>query len=171
VKHKGELDRRVSRELHIPVVDVSRITSEFIRQIRELIVEAGFAIVDGLGALKADVVYRKRAPANYVYLPGGTFKKGEKTKVTELRVGPSYIRVHFKKAAKLKEMLNDAFKEDPKLFEKYAVDEGTGDQKQLEKQASKGCPECGKKPTVHGSVLLCPVHGSKPFETPPEEPE
>ena len=46
---------------------------------------------------------------------------------------------------------------------KYAVDESV-DQEQLEKISAQGCPECGQKLTRHGSVLLCPTHGSAPFE-------
>ena len=34
-----------------------------------------------------------------------------------------------------------------------------------EKTATK-CPECGAATTREGAVLLCPVHGSEPFETP-----
>jgi hypothetical protein len=26
------------------------------------------------------------------------------------------------------------------------------------------CPTCGEKLAVHGEVLLCPTHGSEPFE-------
>lgn len=26
------------------------------------------------------------------------------------------------------------------------------------------CPLCGAVPKAHGAVLLCPTHGSKPFE-------
>lgn len=48
-------------------------------------------------------------------------------------------------------------------LEKYAVDE-TVPQEQLEKAAAEGCPMCGRKPSKHGSVLLCPEHGSEPFE-------
>lgn len=48
-------------------------------------------------------------------------------------------------------------------MEKFAVDEEV-DQEQLEKQASQGCPVCGKQPERHGNVLMCPVHGSEPFE-------
>jgi uncharacterized Zn finger protein (UPF0148 family) len=48
---------------------------------------------------------------------------------------------------------------------KYGVDETSGrDQRELEKLAAKGCPECGKQLTKHGSILLCPTHGSAPFE-------
>jgi len=48
-------------------------------------------------------------------------------------------------------------------MEKYAVDESK-DQDRLEKAAAQGCPECGAKLEKHGAVLLCPAHGSKPFE-------
>ena len=47
-------------------------------------------------------------------------------------------------------------------MEKYGVDENADES--LEKKASQGCPVCGKKPEVHGHVLMCPVHGSEPFE-------
>lgn len=48
---------------------------------------------------------------------------------------------------------------------KFGVDETTGhDQEDLEKMAAQGCPECGEKLTKHGSVLICPTHGSAPFE-------
>lgn len=48
-------------------------------------------------------------------------------------------------------------------MKKYGVNEGV-DQEQLEKVAAQGCPECGKKPIRQGNVLLCPDHGSEPFE-------
>jgi hypothetical protein len=46
-------------------------------------------------------------------------------------------------------------------MEKYGVDEGA---ERLEKQAAEGCPECGRKAERHGRVLMCPEHGSAPFE-------
>ena len=48
-------------------------------------------------------------------------------------------------------------------MDKYAVVEEV-DQEKLEKQAAAGCPECGKTPERHGNVLVCPTHGSEPFE-------
>lgn len=48
-------------------------------------------------------------------------------------------------------------------MDKYAVDEST-DQEKLEKAAAQGCPICGKTPERHGNVLMCPEHGSEPFE-------
>lgn len=50
-------------------------------------------------------------------------------------------------------------------MDKYGVDEAA---KPGEKQASDTkthCPVCGSECTTHGRVVLCPVHGSKPFET------
>ena len=47
-------------------------------------------------------------------------------------------------------------------MDKFGVDET----KQT-KTASEGlrkCPECGAVVKEHGKILLCPVHGSKPFE-------
>lgn len=48
-------------------------------------------------------------------------------------------------------------------MEKLGVDE-QNDSEALEKAAAKGCPICGAEPERHGSVLICPVHGSEPFE-------
>ena len=53
-------------------------------------------------------------------------------------------------------------------MEKYAVEEGAS-QEQLEKVAAKGCPQCGKPPVRHGNVLMCPDHGSEPFEVHPKK--
>lgn len=49
-------------------------------------------------------------------------------------------------------------------MEKYGVDE-SADQDKLEKQASNGCPVCGRTDLKrHGAVLMCPEHGTEPFE-------
>lgn len=48
-------------------------------------------------------------------------------------------------------------------MDKYGVDEGV-DQEAQEKKAAKGCPVCGAQPAQHGKVLICPTHGSEPFE-------
>lgn len=49
-------------------------------------------------------------------------------------------------------------------MDKYGVDEGIEDSELLEKKAAAGCPECGATPARQGSVLLCPTHGTEPFE-------
>ncbi len=48
-------------------------------------------------------------------------------------------------------------------MEKYAVDESVN-QETMEKAAAQGCPECGAKCERHGNTLICPRHGSAPFE-------
>lgn len=48
-------------------------------------------------------------------------------------------------------------------MEKFGVDE-SANQEQLEKASAAGCPICGAKPERHGNVLMCPTHGSEPFE-------
>jgi len=50
-------------------------------------------------------------------------------------------------------------------LEKYGVDENV-DGEDLEKKAAEGCPKCGAKPVRHGKLLMCPTHGSEPFEQP-----
>ena len=47
-------------------------------------------------------------------------------------------------------------------MEKYGVDESQTPE--LAKQASQGCPECGRPVEKHGDLFMCPVHGSEPFE-------
>lgn len=48
-------------------------------------------------------------------------------------------------------------------MDKLGVDEEV-DQETLEKQANEGCPDCGQKLIQHGRVLVCPTHGTEPFE-------
>ena len=50
-------------------------------------------------------------------------------------------------------------------MDKYSVDQSVN-QEQLEKIAEAGCPVpgCGKQPRKHGNILICPTHGSEPFE-------
>lgn len=49
------------------------------------------------------------------------------------------------------------------MMDKYGVDESV-DLETMEKHAAQGCPVCGKQLIKHGSVFLCPQHGSEPFE-------
>lgn len=49
-------------------------------------------------------------------------------------------------------------------MDKYGVDENVNSES-LEKQAAAGCPICGRKDLQrHGNVLMCPEHGTEPFE-------
>lgn len=154
---KAKLDRAVAQSLFVSRKEVRVITAEFITQLRRVLAEQGEATIDGLGRFKVEVIEPK--PGNTRELVTGTFKPGERMGTRTVEVS-RYSRVHFSQAGILKRMLN---KESD--MEKYGVDESVN-QEHLEKQAAKGCPECGSKLTKHGSVLLCPVHGSSPFEMP-----
>lgn len=162
MKHKTSIDRAVAAELGMPRTDVSRVTAEFIRQLGLHLADIGRLSIEGLGRFRVEKVSH---PKVYT-LVTGTFKKGERTETRRVAV-LSFIRVHFSKGPTLKKLLNEHYKESP--MEKYGVDESVN-QEQLEKKASEGCPECGRKPAIHGNVLICPEHGSKPFESEPKEP-
>ena len=49
-------------------------------------------------------------------------------------------------------------------MEKYGVDESRDITRKVGTAKPTTCPECGAQVTRHGSVVLCPTHGSKPFE-------
>lgn len=48
-------------------------------------------------------------------------------------------------------------------MEKLGVDESVN-QEELEKVAAQGCPECGEPVRREGNILICPKHGTAPFE-------
>ena len=48
-------------------------------------------------------------------------------------------------------------------MDKLGVDESI-DQEVLEKAAAEGCPECGSELIKEGRLLICPKHGTEPFE-------
>lgn len=52
------------------------------------------------------------------------------------------------------------------MMDKFGVDEKSKAQnpEKIAKAASEGCPTCGRPVRKHGSVYLCPVCGSEPFE-------
>ena len=158
---KHVIDRAVAAELGVSSTTVSRITAEFIRQFGLHLAEYGRISLEGLGRFWVKKILSPRVNV----LMTGTFRKGEST-ATRRVVVPWYLRVHFSKGPTLKKLLDKQFKES--LMEKYAVEENIN-QEQLEKKASEGCPECGRKPTVHGRVLICPEHGSAPFEPEPTD--
>jgi uncharacterized Zn finger protein (UPF0148 family) len=53
---------------------------------------------------------------------------------------------------------------DEETMEKYGVDETVSNPEALDKLASRGCPTCGSTLIKQGSVLICPKHGTEPFE-------
>jgi nucleoid DNA-binding protein len=148
----------VARELGVSHKQVSRITSEFIHQLSLLMTEYEVVIIEGLGRFQVQRIHTNHNTT----LVTGRFKKGKKGETRSVAL-TGYFRVNFSKSPTLKKLLNEQLME--MTMEKYAVDQGMGDQEQLEKQAAGGCPECGEELVKHGSVLVCPKHGSEPFES------
>ena len=48
-------------------------------------------------------------------------------------------------------------------MDKYGVDEGALKEKMASGELTH-CPKCGKELARHGKLVLCPMHGSLPFE-------
>lgn len=117
-----------------------------------------------LSALYLQVLSSHLAALHSIQLPGlGRFNISVSTtrKLNMFKQGIRKIRVSFAKS----DPLRDAHKQRSKELdmEKYGVDENV-DQQQLEKQSAQGCPKCGRTPTRHGALLMCPNCGSEPFE-------
>jgi len=53
---------------------------------------------------------------------------------------------------------------DNEEMEKLGVDEDDDLKKEAQEDKGTCCPVCGKAATKHGTVLVCPDHGSEPFE-------
>ncbi len=53
--------------------------------------------------------------------------------------------------------------EEKEGMDKFGVSEGV-DSEKLEKWASEGCPVCGMETKKLGRLLVCPKHGTEPFE-------
>lgn len=49
-------------------------------------------------------------------------------------------------------------------MKKYGVDTDASSQKKASDNTTYLCPKCGKKAKKEGLVVLCPEHGSEPFE-------
>lgn len=156
-RHKTILDQATALELGVSHPKVSQITSEFIRQLGLHLAQFGRVSIEGLGRFRVE----RMNHTTVCKLVTGRFQGGRYGSVRNVEV-PSYIRVHFSKGLTLKKLLNELYTEE--TMEKYGVDESF-DQEQLEKKSAEGCPECGRKLIRHGAILICPEHGSEPFET------
>ena len=156
---KRILDTEVARRLSMPPRAISLITAELAQVIVKTLVEGITVRYDGLGTLR---------PCRYnvyrlVQLQGGRTKKGGRSGKRRVVVRQQ-LRVCFSKSSVLKKELSMTNQRDEGM-DKYGVDETAAiSQEALEKRAAKGCPECGKPLTKHGSVLICPKHGTEPFE-------
>ncbi len=147
----NEVTAKVARALRVPVKQVREITKEFFYQSAEYLAENHVLMLEGLGVLRLHVEH----------LTSKRVKRlGKRTRRhRSLRVAYR-TRVYFTKSQRLKELALRHAEED---MDKYGVDESKNSE-QLEKQAAQGCPECGSPVKKHGAVLICPVHGSAPFE-------
>jgi hypothetical protein len=156
VKKKHDLDMAVALELGVPQRVVSRVTKTFIEELSKALVSDGAVYVDHFGRF---LTTKCLGVGNS--LKRGTLKPGESAGINEVHT-EYRTRVSFKRAPLLSRRQRDA---DRRIdMDKYAVDEST-DQEALEKRAAKGCPKCGAEPEKHGKVLMCPTHGTEPFES------
>lgn len=147
---KGELDERTAQLIYGTKAEVGHITQEFLRQLSLLLAEKGEVTIPRFGKFKAE---RTRMNQKTTLRTANT----SETRLVEVR---ERITVHFSKSDTLRDLLRKDLEMD-----KYGVDENFG-AGELEKLAAEGCPECGETLVKHGSVILCPVHGSHPFERP-----
>lgn len=153
---KAQLDLQVAELLGKKTREVSAITATFLHEVARALADSGHVRLNGLGDLR--VICRRGVRQRF----HRTSFKGKKDVVAV----PRKYYVSFKKALQLTALLQERHPRKDKAMEKFGVDEGT-DQEKLEKAAADGCPLCGKKPVRHGSVLMCPEHGSEPFEKKP----
>ncbi len=158
-KKQGEAGERVTLSVLAQDIAAEAQTSpKKVRTILQLLVQQttehlrrGAEVrLDGLGVLRVH-----RLAVNTQSLTTFTGQK-------KAALASENFRLSFSKSRVLKEKLMS--KEDEGM-DKFAVDETAKvSSEELEKRAASGCPDCGRALTKHGSVLLCPVHGSSPFE-------
>jgi nucleoid DNA-binding protein len=154
---KGQLDGQVAALLGKKTSEISGITAAFLHEIVGALVEQGAVHLAGLGTLHVSLQTGNREAV----LTNTKKKDGTRDRV-RVKVRRKYY-VIFKRACALRNALKEKYGKE-EVMEKYGVDESAD--KDLEKQAAEGCPVCGKKPERHGKVLMCPQHGSEPFESP-----
>ena len=157
---KDTLDRIVSAKLGVPQALVTKITSEFLNTLREHIASKSDALLVGFGRFVVQKTKGTGARRLRQYVHGEY--RGDQDVA-----GTVAYYVRFRPASAMKgrvrEYADNVLTEETTM-DKFGVDEHQDDQEELEKRASKGCPICGRPVEVHGKVLLCPVHGTEPFE-------
>lgn len=108
---KKELDRRTAQELGLPSKDVGVITSEFIKQLTNLIAETEFVQVDGLGTFRTVVHRVDRVVTLHIGVPSKRdARKGKKPKTVSVEI-PTRTTIHFRKSKQLKEAIDRTKKE------------------------------------------------------------
>jgi nucleoid DNA-binding protein len=167
VRHrfKIEADTTIAKDLGVPVLHVAKITAAFIEELVKCISTHKSVTVTGLGKFSVSVTEGRKRKSLCL---GGDYW-GPKT--IQMVAVPQSIKVHFAKSLPLTQALAEVLEEstmdhtNEEGMSKFGVDENV-DQETLEKQAASGCPVdgCGRAPERHGRTLICPVHGSEPFE-------
>jgi nucleoid DNA-binding protein len=147
---------KTARELGVPTRDVRDIVLEFLRQTGTFLMKNGTVRLVGLGRLRLNVRLEQRE----VLIAGARKKDGTYKRRRRIARKGSMV-VSFTKSSRLKRLAKMYLEE--MTMEKLGVDEGVNTE-QLEKAAAEGCPECGRPVQRHGNVMVCPVHGSEPFE-------
>lgn len=149
-KDKSPLDATVADITGVPQKTVTAVTRVFLEEIMRRVAKTGEVHLPGFGVFKIMVRHGKRSPPLY---------QGKQQKRC---VHDKQYVVFFRKSQNFKKLVL-AFLKDEETMDKLAVEEDV-DQEELEKRAEAGCPECGKELERHGKTLICPVHGSEPFE-------
>lgn len=146
------LAEQLTRATGVPYAAVRSVLDSLGAHIGEHLAEGKNVHITGFGKFHAA---RKRVRTQQLHTSHGELHGP---------VDAATVQVYFTKSRPLKEILMSNHTENEGM-DKYAVDETAGrTSEELEKQASKGCPLCGRALERHGSTLLCPVHGSAPFE-------
>lgn len=163
---KADLDKQVAMLLGVKKGKVAVITAAFFTHLMNAIVDDGEAQVDGFGKFRLSS--KRGSRCRVQDFRKGNFKKGESIATVRVAVDKKYT-VNFSKAVPFREKIRRKYGKSPVIeqefdMEKYGVDQSVEDQEKLEKRANEGCPECGKGLIKHGQVLMCPTHGSEPFE-------
>lgn len=135
---KSDLDFKVARALGVSRREVSRVTTAFLDEAQKALVRGHELYFTQLGRMRVGV-------AQY---PNGNNHYAGIRRVDKLIV---------RKSGKFRKAVKDH-------MEKYAVEEPI-DHDAMEKAAAAGCPICGRTPVRHGNTLMCPVHGTEPFES------
>lgn len=167
MKRKRDVDRMASELTRVPPYVVKMVTSAWIEAIQAILVEEGAVQIDSFGTFSIQT----QAPRKQS-LPLRHFGKAV-LPASSVDV-PTKICVTFSKAGPLKQALKRRYdtqgtknmtkpNSDSEGMDKFGVNENV-DQERLEKQAAEGCPLCGAKVQRHGTVLMCPTHGTEPFE-------
>lgn len=134
---KANIDEQVALYVNRPLSEVSLISSLFIRVLLRGMVDKGEIFIDGFGTFTLRA-YNHNSPVKVEFKPSKLF------------------------ASRLRRLARER-EERGSIMEKYGVDE-TKKQQDPEKLASQGCPDCGQTLVKHGQVLMCPTHGTEPFE-------